>query len=77
MADKNEMVVVKLSAENRRKLWCQYNDCFSKLGYVRIPDEFHKYIPDLNGEVTLAQLVVLAAKLKARIVISNLNIKKT
>jgi len=83
MADKNETVVVKLSADNRRKLSSQLVAMMVQEGHrikpARMFDDLdagldlHSYWP-VKGEVTLAQLVILAAKLKARIVISNVNI---
>ena len=83
MADKNELITVKLSADNRRKLMAQLNELTAKAGCKVRPIycyadlntglELHSHWP-VMGELTLAQLVVLAAKLKARIVISNINI---
>lgn len=83
MADKNELITVKLSADNRRKLMCQLNELTEKSGCKVRPIycyadlhtglELHSNWPCM-GELTLAQLVVLAAKLKAKIVISNINV---
>jgi hypothetical protein len=83
MADKNEIVTIKLSADNRRKLSSQLAAMMVLEGHrikpVRMSDDLDigLDLPDywpINGEATLAQLVVLAVKLKARIVISNINI---
>jgi hypothetical protein len=68
MANKNETVVVKLSADNRRKLLAQVEEQIEGLALPRDLLLFD------TERLTLAQLVVLAVKLKARIVISNINI---
>jgi len=83
MADKNELITVKLSADNKRKLMAQLNELTEQAGckvrpiycYADLKTglELHSHWP-IQGEVTLAQLVVLAAKLKVRIVITNINI---
>ena len=83
MADKNETVTIKLSADNRRKLMAQLVERTEQAGHKVRPIycfdclesglDLHSHWP-VEGEVTLAQLVVLAVKLKARIVISNVNI---
>jgi len=82
MADENEIVTIEMAASDRLRLDCQINDRMEKLGYARfdyaslgLGFELPMNWPaDMNCQLTLAQLTVIANKLNMRIVIDNLNL---
>lgn len=82
MTDKNEMITIRLSADNRRKIWQQIKEAMRDntgcLDFACLDTGFKvpKGWPFGKSEITLAQLIALARKLKFRIEITNLNIKK-
>ena len=82
IVDENETVVLDMSSEGRLRLYGQITGQMEKLGYN--PVDFASLdlgfeLPagwpvDMNAQPTLAQLTVLAHKLKMRITISDLNL---
>ena len=82
--DPNEIVVIDMSNADRLKLDRQIGDRMEELGHNRLDYDslnlgFHLAVNwpgDKDCEITLAQLTVLAVKLKMKIVISNLDICK-
>jgi len=80
--DSRETVVIEMAAGDRLRLDSQINDRMDQLGHGRY--QFAKlglgfdlpanWPADMNSQLTLAQLTVLAWKLKMRIVIDNLNL---
>ena len=82
MSDENEIVTIEMAASNRLRLDCQINDRMEKLGFRRfnyaelgLGFELPLNWPaDMNCQLTLSQLTVIANKLNMRIVIDNLNL---
>jgi len=82
MAETGETVTIEMFPGERLKLYGQITGQMEKLGCN--PCDWTGlnlglYLPagwpaDINTEITLAQLVVLARKLKMRIIISNLDL---
>ena len=79
--DENEIVIIEMAASDRLRLDQQINDRMEKLGhaaygYSRLDLGFElpvNWPADMNCQLTLAQLTVIAVKLKMRIVIDNIN----
>lgn len=82
MSDRGEMVVIEMSPENRLRLYRQITGQMEKLGYnpcnynsldlgFALPADWPE---DMNDKATMAQLIVMARKLKMRIIISNLDV---
>ena len=82
MADENETISIDLSSESKLRLYSQVTARMEELGYnpfdydsLELGFELPAGWPvDIKCEVTLAQIVVLAVKLKMQITISDLNI---
>ena len=82
MADENETVTLEMTPEGRLRLYSQLTGRMQKLGYnsstwtvLHLGFELPPQWPvDENAQPTLAQLVVLAHKLKMRIIIADLNL---
>ena len=82
MADENETIAIDLSSEGKLRLYGQVTARMEELGYnpmdydsLKLGFELPAGWPvDIKCEVTLAQLTVLACKLKMRIIISDLNL---
>lgn len=82
MPDKNEMVTIEMAGSDRLRLYGQitgrmerleYNPC--DYGALNLGFELPANWPeDKDAQPTMAQLVVVARKLKMRIVIDNLNL---
>jgi len=80
--DPRETVVIEMAAGDRLRLDNQIGDRMDQLGYGK--NQFAKlglgfdlpvnWPADMNSQLTLPQLTVLAWKLKMRIVIDNLNL---
>jgi len=81
MSDKNEIVTIEMAASDRLRLDQQINNRMEKMGhtaydYSRLDLGFElpvNWPADMNCQLTLAQLTVIAVKLKMRIVIDNIN----
>lgn len=81
MSEPNELVVIEMAASDRMKLGQQINDRMQQLGFA--PYDYGKlqlgfelpvnWPEDKDSQLTLAQLSVLAVKLKMRICIGDLN----
>ena len=79
--DENEIVTIEMAASDRLRLDQQINNRMEKLGYTaynysRLDLGFELPInwpADMNCQLTLSQLTVIAVKLKMRIVIDNIN----
>jgi len=82
MVAENEIVTIEMAASDRLRLDCQINDRMEKLGFARFDYaslELGFELPmnwpaDMNCQLTLAQLTVIANKLKMRVIIDNLNL---
>ena len=82
MPDKNEMVVIEIATEGRLRLYGQITARMEKSGFnpcdwkqLHLGFELPAGWPiDMNAQPTLAQLTVLARKLKMRIVIGDINL---
>jgi len=77
--DKNQTIAVELNNSDRLKLDCQIRERLKLLGYesenvldLKLGCELAEGWP-LTGPVTLAELTIVAYKLKMQIVISNLD----
>lgn len=77
--DKNEMIIVDLPTNRRVELYGQVTSQMEKLGFspydykaLGLGFDLPADWPYGDNEITLAQLVVLAKKLKMRIVITEL-----
>ena len=81
MKDENETITVEMLGVDRMKLQGQINDRMVSLGYRRYDYDklnlgFHlpqEWPLDKDAQPTLAQLLVVAMKLRMRIIISNLD----
>jgi len=81
MTDENEIVTIEMAASDRLRLDQQINNRMEKLGYpaydysqLDLGFELPVNWPaDMNCQLTLAQLSVIAVKLKMRIIIDNIN----
>jgi hypothetical protein len=81
MADENERVTIEMAASDRLRLDQQINGRMEKLGYtpynyaeLELGFELPANWPaDMNCQLTLAQLTVIAVKLNMRIIIDNIN----
>ena len=81
-ADENETVAIELTPEGRLRLYGQLTGRMEKLGYnpcdydsLGLGFELPAGWPvDIKYEITLAQLTVLAVKLKMRIIIGDLSL---
>jgi len=82
MSDRGEMVVIEMVSAERLKLYGQITARMKELGYnpcdynglelgIDLPADWPI---DMNDHPTMAQLIVLARKLKMRIVINNLDV---
>jgi len=82
MTDENETVAIEMVTDTRLRLYGQITGQMEKLGYnpcdygslglgIELPANWPV---DINEQPTLSQLIVLACKLKMRIVIDNLNL---
>jgi len=82
MSEKGEMVTIEMVSSDRLKLYGQITSRMENLGYnpcdygaLNLGFELPANWPvDKEAQPTLAQLVVVAKKLKMRIVIDNLNL---
>jgi len=82
MSEKGEIVTIEMVSSDRLKLYGQITGRMEKLGYnpcdygaLNLGFELPANWPvDKDDEPTLAQLTVVARKLKMRIVIENLNL---
>ena len=82
MADTKQILTIELASGDRLRLDQQINDRLESLGYKRFDYGSlglgFKLDADWPGdqdcEITLAQLTVLAVKLKMRIIVTNLDI---
>lgn len=82
MADENKIVTIEMAASDRLRLDSQINDRMEKLGFGRfnyaelgLGFELPLNWPaDMNCQLTLPQLTVIANKLNMRIIIDNLNL---
>jgi len=82
MPDKNEIISIDLSSEGKLRLYSHVTAQMERLGYnpmdygsLHLGFELPAgWMVDIKCEVTLAQLTVLAVKLKMQITISDLNI---
>ena len=82
MADNRELVTIQLSPAEKLKIYGQLTAIMEKMGYD--PEDWDKlelgielppnWPADKNDYPTMAQLVVLANKLKMKIVISNIDL---
>lgn len=83
MADENETVVIEMWPDDRLKLYGQITSQMEELGYnpcdysslhlgIELPADWPH---GENSQPTLAQLTVMARKLKMRIVIHNLEVE--
>ena len=82
MLDKNEIVTIEMAAGDRLRLDQQINDRMEKLGHGRY--DYSKlglgfelplnWPADMDCQLTMLQLAVIANKLDMRIVIDNLNL---
>jgi len=82
MSDKGETVIIEMAAGDRLRLDAQIADRMEQLGFGRF--RFDKlglgfdlpasWPADMNSQLTISQLTVLAWKLKMRIIIDNLNL---
>jgi len=81
MSDRNEIVVIDMVSAERLKLYGQITTRMKELGYnpcdynglelgIDLPPDWPM---DMNDHPTMAQLIVLARKLRIKIVISNLD----
>jgi len=82
MSDRSEMVVIEMVSGDRIRIHGQITAQMERLGFnscdysslelgFDLPPEWPM---DMNDHPTMAQLIVLARKLKLRIVIDNLNL---
>jgi len=82
MSDRGEMVVIDMVLAERIRLNAQITARMKELGYnpcdynglklgIDLPPDWPM---DMNDHPTMAQLIVLARKLRMRIVIDNLNL---
>jgi len=82
MTKKNEMVTIEMAPSDRLRLYSQITGRMEKLGYnpcdygsLNLGFELPANWPeDKDAQPTMAQLVVVARKLKMRIVIDNLTL---
>jgi len=82
MTEAGETVTIEMTPGERLKLYGQITGQMEKSGYnpcdwtgLNLGFELPPGWPvDMNTEITLAQLIVLARKLKRRIIISNLDL---
>lgn len=82
MSDENERVTIEMAAGDRLRVDQQINGRMEKLGHT--PYDYSKlglrfelpanWPADMDCQLTLAQLTVIAVKLDMRIVIDNLNL---
>ena len=82
MEDRNEIVTIEMSASDRLRIYGQITARMEKLGFnpcdysaLDLGFELPANWPvDKDAQPTLAQLVVVANKLKMRITIADLNL---
>ena len=82
MSDKNETVIIEMVTDARLRLYGQITARMEKLGYN--PSDYGSlnlgfdlppaWPADRDSEITMAQLIVLAHKLRMRLIIDNLNL---
>lgn len=83
MTDRGEMVVIEMAAGDRLRLYGEITSQMKKLGhnpcnYAALNLGFDlpaDWPMDMNDRPTMARLIVLAQKLKMRIVINNMNLE--
>jgi len=82
MSDENETITIEMNPDGRLRLYGQITAQMEKLGLnpcdyrqLKLGFELAANWPvDINAQPTLAQLTVVAVKLKMRIIIDNLTL---